>query len=93
MPKEQSDLPGMEQREIAELEEAAGEYKKIRNRRQKLTASEVDLKTTLLRLMRKHKKTDYVRDGIEIHVIVEKEKVRVTIRDEEEAKDEEAKKE
>ena len=81
---DQKDLPGMEAREIKDLEEKAHEYLKIRNKRQDLTRREVELKTDLLSLMKKHKRKDYERDGIEIHIIVEQEKVQVKIHDDEE---------
>ena len=81
--KPQGDLPGMEEREIADLEAKAHEYLKIRNKRQDLTKREVELKTDLLGIMKRHKRRDYTRDGIEIHIIVEQEKVQVKIHDEE----------
>jgi hypothetical protein len=76
-------LPGMDEPEIKDLEEKAHEYLKIRNKRQDLTRREVELKTDLLGLMKKHKKKEYVRDGIEIRVVVEEETVKVKIHDEE----------
>lgn len=82
--KAQSNLPGMEEREIADLEAKAHEYLKIRNKRQDLTRREVELKTDLLGLMHKHKKKDYERDGIEIHVVTEQETVKVKIHEDEE---------
>ena len=81
--KPQGDLPGMEDREIADLEAKAHDYLKIRNKRQDLTRREVELKTDLLAMMHKHKRRDYTRDGIEIRIIVEQEKVQVKIHDEE----------
>lgn len=84
MAKDQKELPGMEEREIADLEEKAHQYKKILNKRQDLTRREVELKSELLALMKKHKKRDYERDGIEIHIVVEQERVKVKIKDEDE---------
>ena len=81
--KVQGDLPGMEQREIEDLEKAAHEYKKIRDKRQDLTRREVELKDEILKAMHKHRKKDYSRDGIEIHIVVEQEKVQVKIHDDE----------
>jgi hypothetical protein len=83
-PKDQKDLPGMEDREIKDLEEKAHEYKKILNKRQDLTRREVELKTDLLALMKKHKRREYVRDGIEIRIVTKEEMVKVRINDEEE---------
>lgn len=88
--KDQKDLPGMEERELKDLEEKAHEYFKIRNKRQDLTRREVELKTDMLGLMKKHKKRDYERDGIEIHVVTETEKVKVRIHDEEAEEEETA---
>lgn len=78
----QKDLPGMENREIKELDDAALEYAEIRDERQDLTRKEVASKTALLGLMHKLKKSDYIAPGgaIEVHIIVEKEKVKVKIR-------------
>lgn len=85
MPKDQQELPGMEDREVRDLEEKAHEYKKVLAKRQDLLRREVELKTDILGLMRKHKKKDYVRDGIEIHVVARDEVVRVKLREAEEA--------
>ena len=72
----------IENREIKELNEAAEAYADVRDERQALTRKEVESKGTLLDLMHKKKMSDYVSPGgtIEIHVIVEKEKVRVKIK-------------
>jgi hypothetical protein len=81
----QADLPGMEDREIKELQSAARRYAEIRDERMALTPKEVDLKQTLLRLMKQHHKQIYRHDGIEVRVVTEEETVRVKI----EAKDKE----
>lgn len=81
--KDQKTLPGMEQREIADLEEKAHEYKKVLAKRQDLLNRKVELKADILGLMKKHGKKDYVRDGIEIHIIARDEVVRVKLHDEE----------
>ena len=75
----QDDLPGMENREIKDLNDAAMEYAGIRDERQALTLQEVGLKSKILSLMPKHKMSDYVFEGIEIHIIVEEEGVKVKI--------------
>ena len=75
----QADLPGLEDRAIAELEAAAEEYAGIRDRRMALTEQEVECKEKLLALMHGHGKQTYIHGGIEIRVVAEKEKVRVRI--------------
>jgi len=87
--KQQQELPGMEEREIPELEDKGYEYLKARNKRQDILKKEVELKGDLLSLMKKHKKHDYVRDGIEIHVVAESETVKVRVRKEGESEEEE----
>jgi hypothetical protein len=77
-----SRLPGMEDPEIEELEDAAREYANIRDDRMKLTTAEVDTKGTLLALMKKHKKETYNHDGIEVKITHEKESVKVRIKKE-----------
>jgi len=77
-PKQQR-LPSMEDAKIEALESLAESYAEIRDRRQELTTEEVRLKKELLDAMHAEHKTDYVHAGVEIHVIVEKEKVRVRI--------------
>ncbi len=86
---DQKELPGMEDRKLADLVEAAEEYAKIRDKRQDLTKREVELKSDLLGLMKKHKRKEYVYDGIEIRVVTEEETVKVHIskKSEEDEKD------
>jgi hypothetical protein len=69
----------MEDRKLADLEDAAEDYAKIRDKRVKLTAQEIDTKATLLALMKKHRKTEYNRDGIRIWIVMEQETVKVKI--------------
>lgn len=76
---QQAALPGMEAREITELEAKAREYKSVLRDRQDLLRREVELKSDILGLVKKHKKRDYVRDGIEIHVVARDEVVRVKL--------------
>ena len=76
----QEDLPGLENREIKELNEAAQEYAAIRDERQALTLKEVALKADLLNKMHRRKMTDYVYEDIEIHVVTEEETVKVKIK-------------
>lgn len=63
------DLPGMEDRGIPGLDDAAAEYAAIRDARMDLNKQEIELKSRLKVLMHKHKKTHYAHDGIEIDLI------------------------
>lgn len=54
MAKNQTELAGMEAPNIPEIEDAASEYVKIRDKRMKLTEQEIAAKCTLLETMRKH---------------------------------------
>ena len=78
-PKQQR-LPGTEDAKIDALEDAAEEYARIRDERVALSAEEVELKGKLLDLMKANKKENYVRDGIEIHIVHEEETVKVKIK-------------
>jgi hypothetical protein len=83
----QEDLPGMEDRKIAELEAAALEYAEGRDERMEMTKREVELKTKLIALMHKHGKTIYRCGDIEIEVVPEKEKIKVRVHKEKEGGD------
>jgi hypothetical protein len=76
------DLPGMENREIAELEDVGAEYADVRDRRMELTKEEKDLKERIRALMHKHKRTRYESAGIEITLVPpdEEDKVLVKLR-------------
>jgi Zn/Cd-binding protein ZinT len=69
-PKTQ-DLPGMEDRAIKPLQEAALEYAGIRDQRMALNTQEADLKKRVRTLMHKHKpgQTRYAYDGVEIELV------------------------
>jgi hypothetical protein len=74
------DLPGMEDRRIAELHNAALAYAEIRDRRMALNEEEGVLKDKLIALMKKHKKEEYNCEGVRIifeHVEEDKLKVKV----------------
>lgn len=60
------DLPGMEDRVIQDLHDAALEYDSVKKQRMKLTAEEVKKKTAVRDLMHKHKRKHYAYDGIEV---------------------------
>jgi hypothetical protein len=76
----QQDLPGTEDRAIKPLEEAAQDYATIRDQRMALNAEEVGLKAKLLRLMKKHGKQAYHRDGVSIEIVTEEETVKVRVK-------------
>ena len=61
-------LPGMEDKVIQGLEDAAAEYADIRDQRIALNTSEAQLKKRVRGLMHQHKKTRYARNGIEIEL-------------------------
>ena len=61
-------LPGMEDRAIKPLHDAAEEYAEIRDERMRLTEREIALKTKVRDLMHKFNKTRYAYDGIEIEL-------------------------
>lgn len=80
----------MADRAIKPLEDAAEAYADIRDQRIALNADEAKLKAAVLGLMKKHGKTIYRRDGIEITVVPpgdETVKVRVRHGDEDEDED------
>lgn len=80
------DLPGMEERRIAELHKAAESYVDIRDRRMSLTEQEVEAKQEVLSLMKKHGKETYnyhdadAGTTTEIKIIHEQETVKVKIK-------------
>lgn len=76
----QEQLPGMKDRKLAALHNAALEYAEIRDERQELTKKESDLQKTLLSLMHKAKKEHYEYAGVECNLVVEKEKVKVRVK-------------
>lgn len=74
------DLPGLEDRAIKPLEEAAEAYADIRDQRMELGRSETELKSKLLTLMKKHGKSTYHRNGITIDIVSEAETVKVRVK-------------
>src|SRR6185436_18740011 len=62
-------LPGMEDAVIQPLEDIAEAYADIRDQRMLLSQEEADLKATAIKVMRKHGKTIYRRNGITIQII------------------------
>jgi len=82
-------LPGMRNRKLQDLHEAALEYAACRDKRIEAQKPEIDAKASLMRLMHKHKRTVYKYGPVSITLTVEKEKIKVVISsrkdDEEEA--------
>lgn len=83
----QERLPTMEDPAIEEIEEAALDYAKIRDKRMVLTDHEVGAKDRLLTFMQKHEKMSYHRSTkkgvIDVKRVPEGEKLKVRIEDEE----------
>lgn len=88
----QEALPGMENAAIKEIENAALDYVEGRDERMAATEKEVELKSALIAAMHKHEKTEYKRGRISVKLVVEKEKVKVRVLDEEEVAKQAAKK-
>jgi hypothetical protein len=76
----QGDLPGMENRKLKDLHEAAMDYADVRDRRQELNKEEVELKSKLLRLMKQHKMEKYEYEDVSIWIEIEEETVKVRVR-------------
>lgn len=73
----QKTLPTMEDSVIQPIESAAHAYVEARDERMDASEIESKRKQALLGLMKKHNKTHYKRNGLEIDVIVEAETVKV----------------
>lgn len=56
MPKKQSELPGVESQSIPEIEEAAENYRSVRDKRMALTEKEVAAKVNLIQVVQAHAK-------------------------------------
>jgi hypothetical protein len=70
MAKKQKALPGMEKETIAEVDDAAEQYVKERDKRMTMTEKEVEAKQALIYVMRKHKLTVYKDDNVDPPLIV-----------------------
>lgn len=79
----QTDLPGMENRHLEDLEEAARNYAGVRDRRMALTRQETDLKDVLLTLMKRHAKVIYRVAEMEIKIVAKDETVKVKMLEDE----------
>lgn len=72
-------LPGMEDRAITELQDAALSYAEDRDKRMVLTKREVESKSLVLGIMKKHGKTHYAHGNVIVDLVPEDVKVKVTI--------------
>lgn len=78
----QEPLPGMEDRAIQELQDAALSYAEARDERMELSKQEADCKSRVLAIMKKHGKTVYRHDNIYVELIPEDVKVKVRVLEE-----------
>lgn len=76
----QQDLPGMENRKLKDIHDAAFVYAEARDARQAATKPESEAKQTLITLLKKHKLEHYKANGVECILAPEKEKLTVRIR-------------
>ena len=79
----QKALPGMEERSIPELDEAAHKYAEVRDERIALNKREKDLKDLVHTLMNRHTKKHYKVGKVQIDVVSTDETVKVKILKEE----------
>jgi|SRR5215831_2442290 len=77
-PKAQS-LPGMEDHAIKSLDELAESYAALRDERMELTQREHDLKTTLMKTMKKLGRTHYKHGDHEITIVPGEDDCKVRI--------------
>lgn len=75
----QEALPGMEDRKIAELHNAALDYAEARDARIAASTPEAEKKQALLALMKKHKREHYQFENVEVYLVHEKENVKVQV--------------
>lgn len=76
----QDQLPGIEDKKIAAIENAALDYAEIRDQRQDLTTQEVELKKKLIKLMHAKELQEYKRNGISVKLVLEEESVKVRVK-------------
>jgi hypothetical protein len=80
-PDVQTELPGMEDRHIEEIEDAARNYARIRDRRMALTREETDLKDLLHQIMLRNDKKLYRVAEMEVKIVAKEETVKVKLTD------------
>jgi hypothetical protein len=76
----QKSLPGMEDRKITALDNAALSYDEVKKQRMELTEREVEAKELVRSLMHKEGKKAYKHNGITITLEPEGEKVKVKVK-------------
>ena len=62
----QTALPGLENRDIPEIEEAAERYRDIRDDRIAMSRDEAEAKQSLIEVMKKHNRTVYTHNGLSV---------------------------
>lgn len=77
MSPKQPDLPGMENRKIADLQEAAEKLLHISDQKKQLAAKEKEAGLELIKIMRRHKREHYRYKGIVVTIIEGNDKVQV----------------
>lgn len=75
----QKPLPGMEDRTIESLNDAALHYDEVKKARMKLTLQEVEAKKEVAGLMKANKKKHYKHGNILVDIVPEGEKVKVKV--------------
>ena len=83
MPKVQTNLPGMEDTKITEIEDLALQYAEVRDSRIAALKGEVELKGQLLAAMKKAGKQVYRRHNVEVRIVHEEETVKVKVKEKE----------
>lgn len=83
LPRQQQ-LPGVEDRKIAAIENLAMDYAEIRDQRQELNKEEAKLKQGLIDLMHSKKLKEYKRGNISVKLKIEEETVKVRVFDDDE---------
>lgn len=68
--KKQAEIPGTERKKVAELDHAAEAYVSARDERMELTEREVEARSALISVMRKHNLTVYRDEDAEPPLIV-----------------------
>lgn len=76
----QKPLPGMEDRAVEVLDDAALRYDEVKKARMKLTVQEVEAKKQVADLMHAKKKKHYQHGNIVIDLVPEGEKVKVRVK-------------
>jgi len=75
----QTSLPGMEDRAVQELDDAALSYDEVKKARMKLTVKEKDAKDLISSMMHKAGKKHYAHGNIVVDIVPEGEKVKVKV--------------